>query len=566
MRNYLVDEMVEIREEMQGLNSKLLNSRKTSPKAQIDEPIRKLCYKLIKLKDYSFDDYFVSELYFLDLLERQQYKSLFETCLEYLVHLLSQNNLKFDKSSHHETTNREEKKVSIYQDPKEGRIEISQYLQKKEFRNSQPEVIEKFIQTPVKKEKQPQINMDKLTRLIRDVVTPLKKQIKDHSRFYSKQLSQNSKSSQTFDIQHILQTQQTNQSQKTHQSYQTPQKYNSILSSIQMDRFEDIGSSPKFRSSMENPDQLDQLDGHISFEASIPNNNNSGGLSAGRSQQTSDAPQSKKSSTRKIMNKIMQSEKINHRLPRKDIPKMMLSVDYVTKKRKTPDREKTRPWDIITNINLYQLKQSNETQFILKETNEDVEVKSEMDTSSDEEKLFTNYLSEKPIYKQVYDDLFHTLLQQGPPNTDLELEQMQLIAEMQAKVVVFEYEALSLKRMNSDLKSRQVRQQNQIDQLQKEKEYMDQVKISYDRKFHKLDEKRKILDATSKTIKQLATQKVEDLMDSAMKRVNNTVKINEQVQVLNDKGKLSKQASLKRGSTMIAKVTPQNSFKMKPKK
>lgn len=48
----------------------------------------------------------------------------------------------------------------------------------------------------------------------------------------------------------------------------------------------------------------------------------------------------------------MQSEKINHRLPRKDIPKMMLSVDYVTKKRKTPDREKTRPWDIITNINL----------------------------------------------------------------------------------------------------------------------------------------------------------------------------------------------------------------------
>lgn len=33
---------------------------------------------------------------------------------------------------------------------------------------------------------------------------------------------------------------------------------------------------------------------------------------------------------------------------------------------------------------------------------------------------------------------------------------------------------------------------------------MDQVKISYDRKFHKLDEKRKILDATSKTIKHLA--------------------------------------------------------------
>lgn len=56
--------------------------------------------------------------------------------------------------------------------------------------------------------------------------------------------------------------------------------------------------------------------------------------------------------------------------------------------------------------------------------------KSEIETSSDEESTLEEYFKEKPVYKAVYEDLYATLKKNNPPQTPLELEQLQIIAEL----------------------------------------------------------------------------------------------------------------------------------------
>ncbi|CAD8141748.1 unnamed protein product [Paramecium pentaurelia] len=153
-------------------------------------------------------------------------------------------------------------------------------------------------------------------------------------------------------------------------------------------------------------------------------------------------------------------------------------------------------------------------------------------SSSDEEQLYEEYFKEKPSIKATYDEIYEKLKQNSPPQTELENEQLQIIAELQAKLVVQETELLILKKLHFDLKNKQSHQTNKIEQLQKEKDVMTQMKIGYDKKFQKLDEKRKIIDQNQRIIKKLAMSTSNDYLESAIKRVNQQVKINDKVQIL----------------------------------
>ncbi|CAD8137281.1 unnamed protein product [Paramecium octaurelia] len=155
-------------------------------------------------------------------------------------------------------------------------------------------------------------------------------------------------------------------------------------------------------------------------------------------------------------------------------------------------------------------------------------------SSSDEEQMYEEYFKEKPSLKATYDEIYEKLKQNSPPQTELENEQLQIIAELQAKLVVQETELLILKKLHFDLKNKQSHQANRIEQLQKEKDVMTQMKIGYDKKFQKLDEKRKIIDQNQRIIKKLATSTSNDYLESAIKRVNQQVKINDKVQVLKE--------------------------------
>ncbi|CAD8047994.1 unnamed protein product [Paramecium primaurelia] len=153
-------------------------------------------------------------------------------------------------------------------------------------------------------------------------------------------------------------------------------------------------------------------------------------------------------------------------------------------------------------------------------------------SSSDEEQLYEEYFKEKPSIKATYDEIYEKLKQNSPPQTELENEQLQIIAELQAKLVVQETELLILKKLHFDLKNKQSHQANKIEQLQKEKDVMTQMKIGYDKKFQKLDEKRKIIEQNQRIIKKLAMSTSNDYLESAIKRVNQQVKINDKVQIL----------------------------------
>ncbi|CAD8056584.1 unnamed protein product [Paramecium sonneborni] len=165
--------------------------------------------------------------------------------------------------------------------------------------------------------------------------------------------------------------------------------------------------------------------------------------------------------------------------------------------------------------------------------NENLDV-SDNGSSSDEEQLYEEYFKEKPSLKATYDEIYEKLKQNSPPQTELENEQLQIIAELQAKLVVQETELLILKRLHFDLKNKQQHQGNRIEQLQKEKDVMTQMKIGYDKKFQKLDEKRKIIDQNQRIIKKLAMSTSNDYLESAIKRVNQQVKINDKVQILKE--------------------------------
>ncbi|CAD8059475.1 unnamed protein product [Paramecium sonneborni] len=165
--------------------------------------------------------------------------------------------------------------------------------------------------------------------------------------------------------------------------------------------------------------------------------------------------------------------------------------------------------------------------------NENLDV-SDNGSSSNEEQLYEEYFKEKPSLKATYDDIYEKLKQNSPPQTELENEQLQIIAELQAKLVLQETELLILKRLNQDLKNNQSHQANRIEQMQKEKDVMTQMKIGYDKKFQKLDEKRKIIDQNQRIIKKLAMSTSNDYLESAIKRVNQQVKINDKVQILKE--------------------------------
>ncbi|CAD8107102.1 unnamed protein product [Paramecium sonneborni] len=328
-KKHLVEEMIIIREEMRNINNRIQTTNSTkifefTPHQNKNQKIRKYCYQLIALKPKLFIKYFISEQYIHELLKKMDYEKLLQISLKFIV----------------------------------------KYLQCQE--NSEIQQNHSNSPNNIK-------DVQKVNKIIRDIVSPIKTKIISQSQFFDNQLKNINKSCQTLP--------QNQESQSKNNFNLGIRQQSSILSSIQQDNI----NSPKFneniinaineisfeRSSIkkdnQNMKQIDQQFDNQNQKLNHSQINNYKQMDQDISVITT--PKQKefenykqtlntsmnssfKDTKRKFQNKslleLKNLEKLDDkRFPKKEIPYTMLSVDYVRKRRKTP--EKNRGFNIITN-------------------------------------------------------------------------------------------------------------------------------------------------------------------------------------------------------------------------
>ncbi|CAD8100598.1 unnamed protein product [Paramecium sonneborni] len=322
-KKHLVDEMIIIREEMRKINNRILTTNSSkffefTPHQIKNEKITKYFYLFIALKPKTFKKYFISEQYIYELLNRMDYEKLLQISLKFIVkYLQNQENQEIQQNESNSSNNMKD--------------------------------VEKF------------------NKIIRDIVSPIKTKIISYNQ---KNIN---KSSQT-----LLQNQETQLNNNFNLGIR---QQSSILSSIQQDNI----NSPKFneniknaieeisfeRSSIKKVDQniQQQIDqkrdaqnqklNYSQINNDKINDYNMGVITTPKQKELDHYKQtlntsmnsSFKDTKRKLKKKSLLElnlEKLeDKRFPKKDIPCSMLSVDYVCKRRKTP--EKKRAFNIITN-------------------------------------------------------------------------------------------------------------------------------------------------------------------------------------------------------------------------
>ncbi|CAD8197533.1 unnamed protein product [Paramecium octaurelia] len=328
-KKHLVEEMITIREEMRHINNRMLttNSSKIfefTPFKNRNEKIRKYCYQLVALKPKQFKKYFVSEQYIHELLNKMDYENLLQISLKFIVKHLQNNE---DEQSQH---------------------------------NESPSP------TNIK-------DVDRVTKIIKDIVSPIRTKIISQAQFFDRQLKSIHKSCQT--------QPSTFETQSKNNFNLGIRQQSSILSSIQQDNL----NSPKFneniinvideisfeRSSIkkdnQNPKDFKQKgdlqnyqllsqsqtrDQKMNYDISVITTPKQKELDNYKQTLNTSMNSSFKDTQRKFKNKSMLQlkhlEKLeDKRFPKQEVPYTMLSVDYVRKRRKTP--EKNRGFNIITN-------------------------------------------------------------------------------------------------------------------------------------------------------------------------------------------------------------------------
>ncbi|CAD8115626.1 unnamed protein product [Paramecium primaurelia] len=328
-KKHLVDEMIIIREEMRNINNRIQTTNSSKifecvPIQNRNEKIRKYCYQLVALRPKLFRKYFVSEQYIHELLNRMDYEKLLQISLKFIV----------------------------------------KYLQNQEDEQSQ--INESTSPTNIK-------DVDRVTKIIKDIVSPIRTKIISQAQFFDHQLKSIHKSCQTLP---------SNQDTQSKNNFNLGiRQQSSILSSIQQDNL----NSPKFneniinaideisfeRSSLKKDnqnmkqqfEQLENLqnqklnqsqirDQKVNYDISVITTPKQKELDNYKQTQNTSMNSSFKDTKRKLNNKSMLQlkhlEKLeDKRFPKKEVPYTMLSVDYVRKRRKTP--EKNRGFNIITN-------------------------------------------------------------------------------------------------------------------------------------------------------------------------------------------------------------------------
>ncbi|CAD8178570.1 unnamed protein product [Paramecium octaurelia] len=327
---HLVKEMIIIRDEMRNINNRILTTNSSRifdcpPIQNRNEKIRKYCCQLIALKPKSFKQYFISEQYIHDLLNKMDYEKLLKISLKFIVKYLQNQDEEEEESSENE------------------------------------------IKSPNNTK-----DVKKFSQMIRDIVSPIKTKVTTQSQFFDPNLRGIHKSSQTLS--------QNQESQaKTNLNLGIRQQ-SSLLSSIQQDNL----NSPKFNDNrinvideisfekssinkdQQNKYKLDQqneyhsqkLDHHpqindkLDYDISLITTPKQRELDNYKQTLNTSMNSSFKDTKRKMKNKsLLQSKHYQQfedkRFPKKEIPFTMLSVDHLLKRRKTP--EKKRDFNIITN-------------------------------------------------------------------------------------------------------------------------------------------------------------------------------------------------------------------------
>ncbi|CAD8115012.1 unnamed protein product [Paramecium sonneborni] len=184
----LLDDMINIRDEMKHINNRIKTtySKKNQEfisHQNINFKIKKYCHQLIENKPPHFQQYFISDQFLLDLLDKRQYEKILQIALKFIV----------------------------------------KYFLNQEFITKQQNTFQST-----------QKNAQNINKIIRDIVSPIKNQIESQAQFYDQQLKINHRSCQTQPC--------YSESQQIMQFNLGLRQQSSVISSIQQDNL----NSPKF--------------------------------------------------------------------------------------------------------------------------------------------------------------------------------------------------------------------------------------------------------------------------------------------------------------------------------